>query len=514
MVLLAVAGVAVFLGLTVAHRSGQLVAKPVDGTICTSCVSVTGPSAKPTLYPGAPGSSMPVTFTNTTNGPIYVTELDVSFTNAFPSGCDASNFKVGESTPGATTSASGAQTTITYSPAQTIPAGQTWTDNTTLAMPDSNTSQDACKSLPLSISYLGKANYTVMTTTGLTTSTNTSTDTETLTATVGPDIQPASAGHTPGPGDGSVTFYTCSGSSSTSCTTLIGTSPVGAGGVATFTTSASAVGSYKVEAVFAPSDPTNYVTSTSPIVTENLSGCVAAPTGNAAVIVTGTGSGNYTAPANTSVWLNNATINGNVTVPSSSSLAATGGTINGSLTASGGPVAIAGTTITGNVQNTNGGLALGPSTLIKGSAQASGGGPFCSQGASSTGGQVQVRGNLQVQSLTSSSPATVCATTVGNNLLWQSNASPSTIGGTCGANTILGNMNVQNNSGPLSIGATGSGNAVSGNANVNGNSGGGTMTGNAVTGNCQLSGDKPGIVGMGNTTGKGNNQCNTTSSGA
>ena len=119
-----------------------------------------------------------------------------------------------------------------------------------------------------------------------------------------------------------------------------------------------------------------------------------------------------------------------------------------------------------------------------------------------------------IKSLTSSSPATVCATTVGNNLLWQSNASPSTIGGTCGANTILGNMNVQNNSGPLSIGATGSGNAVSGNANVNGNSGGGTMTGNAVTGNCQLSGDKPGIVGMGNTTGKGNNQCNTTSAGA
>jgi hypothetical protein len=169
--------------------------------------------------------------------------------------------------------------------------------------------------------------------------------------------------------------------------------------------------------------------------------------------------------------------------------------------------------VTGNVQQQNGGLSLGPATGVKGNVQATGGGPFCSQGTSGTQGQVQVKLNLTVQSLTSSTTSSVCATTVGNNLQWQQNASPGLVG-SCGGNTILGNLLVQNNSGNVTIGAPGAGNRVSGNISVSGNTGGGTMTGNTASGNCLLSADKPGIIGTSNTTGKGNNQCNTTSAGA
>jgi hypothetical protein len=126
---------------------------------------------------------------------------------------------------------------------------------------------------------------------------------------------------------------------------------------------------------------------------------------------------------------------------------------------------------------------------------------------------VQIRGNLQVQSLTSSTTSSVCSTNVGNNLLWQQNASPGLIG-SCGGNTILGNLQVQNNSGSVTVGAAGGANATTGNIIVNGNTGGGTLTGNHSGGNCLLSGDTPGIVGSSNTTAKSQNQCNTGAGGA
>lgn len=512
---IAAAAIAI-LGVARHQTTGTAQVVPANNTICTSCVSVAGPLATPVLYPGAAPSSIPVTFTNTTNGPIYLTSLQVGFTNAFPSGCPVSNFTIADSTQGAKASTSGATTTISYSPAQTIPAGQSWTDNATLAMPDTNSSQDGCQGLPLAMTYTGAANYTVMTTTGITETANPSTDSATLTATVAPDIQPASAAHTPGPGDGSVTFYSCSDNkSAASCTTNLGTAQVGAGGVASLAIPASAVGSYNLEGVYAPADPTNFVTSTSPIVTDTLSGCVTTQTTGASTILTAgqTYNGNYTVGSGSSLWLDGGTINGSVTVAGSGQFAATGGTVTGSVQSSGGPIALAGTTVLGNVTQQNGGLSLGPATVIKGNAQALGGGPFCSQGTSGTQGQVQVKLNLTVQSLTSSTGSTICSTSVGNNLQWQQNASPVAIGG-CGSNTILGNLLVQNNPGPVTIGAAGSGNVVSGNVNVSGNTGGGTIAGNAVTGNCTLTGDKPGIVGSANTTGKGLNQCNTTSAGA
>jgi hypothetical protein len=511
------AGLVIAFGGFAAHKPGSAQVVRADNTICTTCVSVAGPATNPVLYPGAPGSAMPITFTNTTNGPIYVTQLQVDFSNTFPASCPASNFAVADLTPAASVSASGSTTTISYSPAQTIPAGGTWTDSAaTLAMPDSNTSQDGCQKLALSMNYTASANYTVLTTTKLGTTSNPSADTATLSATIAPDIQPASAGHTPGPGDGTVTFYSCSDNTgASSCTTSLGSATPNVSGVATLSIPAGSVGSYNLEAVYSPpGGSTNFVGSTSQVVTDSLSGCVNAQTAGAATILRGgqTYSGNYTVNSGSSLWLDGGTINGNVTVLGNGQFAATGGTVNGNVQSSGGPIAMAGTTVTGNVQQQNGGLAIGPTTLIKGNAQDIGGGPVCAQGGSGQG-QVQVKGNFTVQSLRSNTTSSICNTTVGNNLQWQNNSSPGLIG-SCGGDTILGNLLVQNNSGPVTIGASGNPNVVSGNVNVSGNTGGGTITANKVTGNCQLTGDTPGIVGSANTTGKGQNSCNTTAAGA
>jgi hypothetical protein len=513
----AVAGLAMAVGGFAVHTFGTAQVVRADNTICTTCVAVAAPSTNPVLYPGATPSPIPVTFTNTTNGPIYVTQVDVGLSNPFPSGCPASNFVLDDKTAGASTSVSGTTTMIKYSPAQTIPAGGSWTDNAaTLAMPDTKAIQDDCQGLPLSMTYMATANYTVLTTTSITETSNPSSDSATLTATIAPDIHPATAAHTPGPTDGSVSFFSCSdNATASSCTTMLGTATPNSAGVATLSIPAGAVGSYNLEAVYVPSDPTNFVTSTSPIVTDTLSGCVNAQTVGAGTILKAgqTYNGNYTVNSGSSLWLDGGTINGDVTVLGNGQFAATGGTVIGNVQSSGGPIALSGTTVTGNVQQQNGGLSLGPATVIKGNAQATRGGPFCAQGSSGSQGQVQVKLNLTVQSLTSTTTSSVCSTTVGNNLQWQANASPGLIG-SCGKNTILGNLLVQNNSGNVTIGAAGSGNTISGNVNVSGNTGGGAITNNTASGNCQLSGDKPGIVGTSNTTGKGQNQCNSTSAGA
>jgi hypothetical protein len=490
---------------------------------CTSCLGVTGPPTTPVLYPGAAPAHMPVTFKNLTDTSLNVTALtvDVGLTGTTTAGCSVSDFRVGGadvSNSSPTLTASGSATTLTFRAPQPIAGGATWTYDTTLALADTGANQDGCQRRGLTMTYTGNATYTLLTTTALTVSQNASGDSATLTATISPtDSTAAAAGHTPGTGDGSVKFYQCTDASNpSSCTTLVGTtSSFGSPGVASITIPAGTVGSYNLQAVFVPSDPTNFVGSSSPVVTQTLTGCVQAQTTSASRII-GSGStynGNYEVTNGSSLWLNGGTITGNVAVDPGGQFAASGGTVGGNVQSSGGPIAVSGTTVNGNVQSQGGGLSLGPSTFVKGNVLASSGGPFCSQGTSATQGQVQIRGNLQVQSLTSSTSSSVCATNVGNNLLWQQNASPGLIG-SCGANTILGNLQVQNNSGNVTIGAAGSGNSTTGNIIVNGNTGGGTLTGNRAGGNCLLSGDKPGVVGASNTTGKSQNQCNTGSAGA
>lgn len=511
------AGVAFVLASTSYSGHHGLLERPVAG----SAFSISGPTTPPVLYPGAQASALPLTITNTSSAPIYVTSLTVAFTNAFPVTCPASNFEVNGvvlagSTPGVTIDLSSNQFTV---PAEINGTPGTATYPATLGIIDTNTPQDGCQNLNLAMSFSGTAQYSVLTTTTLTSAQDPGNTTATLTATVAPDITPASAASTPGPSDGTVTFYQCADAACSSGTPLT-TAPLNTSGVATATVTLS-TGAYQLYATFNPTDKTTFVQSTSPTISQAISLCVTTPTNGASHIITGTYSGNWEVTSGTSLWLNGGTINGNVTVDSGGQFGASGGTIYGNVQSSGGPVALLGTTVKGNVQSQNGALALGPLTTIGGNAQAQGGGPFCSEGNPAVGTQkampVQVRGNLQGQGLTSGSTSSVCATTVGNNLQWQSNASPSLIG-SCGGNTILGNLIVQANARTLTIGASNAGgitnsNATTGNIIIQSNTGGGTLTNNTAGGNCLLQSNKPGIVGTGNSA-KGPNQCNTGSAGA
>lgn len=489
---------------------------PVD-----TCIQIAGSSTGPVFYPGAKPVSLPITLTNGTTDTIYVTSVAITFTNSWQLGCSAAEFQLTSSDSGASPLASGPITTINFAPGLGIMGGQSVPAGVLLTLPD-NGNQNGCERQGLTFSYTATAQYTVPTTTSLAVTPAAGSDSATLTASIAPDIAPISAGHAPGVADGTVQFLQCT----PSATSLTGYSCSGAGtgtwatggGVATLSVPASNVGTYYYEAVFTPtSGSTDFTSSTSPIVTTTLSGCVTAQTSAATQIINGTTfSGNYTVGSGTSLWLENGTMTGNVTVTGTGEFAASGGTVDGNVQSTGGAIAMSGTTVLGNVQTQNGGLSLGPTTVIKGNAQAQGGGPFCSQGSATA--PVQVRGNLLAQSLTSQTTSSVCSTTVGNNLQWQSNSSPGLIG-SCGGNTVLGNLLVQGNGGTVTIGppggGTGTGNTVNGNINVSGNTGSGsTITGNKAVGNCQLSGDKPGIVGSANTTGKGNNQCNTGSAGA
>jgi hypothetical protein len=134
---------------------------------------------------------LPVTFGNPMSVPIYVTSLTVDFTNAFPSGCLPSWFQLGGSSPPDGTS----EATINLPTPLAVPAGSADSPGTTqyaatLALANVDQNQDACKNLPLTLSYSARAYYTVQTATSLSVSASGSGGSHSLTlrATVAPDI--------------------------------------------------------------------------------------------------------------------------------------------------------------------------------------------------------------------------------------------------------------------------------------------------------------------------------------
>jgi hypothetical protein len=173
---------------------------------------------------------------------------------------------------------------------------------------------------------------------------------------------------------------------------------------------------------------------------------------------------------------------------------------------------VQGTAVGGTITTTNAPVGLGAGTSAKGDVKISGGGPICIDGTSSR--PVQVGGSLTIAQLASSSTvATICSTSVNNNLSLTNSAEPVIVGGSssCAGNSVTGTLTVQGNSGRLSIGAagTGMGNTMKGSITVSGNTGGGMLTNNSTSLTCTLQNDTPGIVGSLNTA-KGTNTCNRT----
>jgi hypothetical protein len=218
--------------------------------------TISSPSVGPVLYPGAP-SSLALTITNNVSAPITVTSLTVSIISPLPSACPASNIQLNG------VAFAGSPPHVTLSTSQTISTSAPVSPTPTLMLVDNHVSQDSCKNAGLSFSYSGSANYTVPTTTSLAVAPSPSSvgQSVTLTATVTPNVNPASAASSSPAG--TVGFEECTNSG---CTTFVslGTGTLNGSGVATKTTSFAALGSYRLFAVYTPSDSTSFVASASP----------------------------------------------------------------------------------------------------------------------------------------------------------------------------------------------------------------------------------------------------------
>ena len=267
--------------------SGSCPANPLSPPNFSVCGPALG--AGPVLYPGAAASTLPLKFYNAANVPISVSTLQVTFTNAFPTGsppCDPTALRVNgpsataSGSPPGSPSGSPPVVTLSFSPYLPVPAGTvanpgTTTYNATLALADIG-NQDACENLGLVMSYLASAQYTEVyaTATAVTSSLNPSpvgqhvTYTATVTASVTGSQLPVPSSPT-----GTVTFKD---GTTTICTANI---PVTSTGTTTSTatcpvTYASTTGSpHSITAVYANSDG-NFSGSTSPVLTQvvNASG--------------------------------------------------------------------------------------------------------------------------------------------------------------------------------------------------------------------------------------------------
>ncbi len=132
--------------------------------------SVCGPTTDhgPVLYPGASVSTLPLNFYNPLSVPIEVTSLTVKFTNTFPTHCVSSAFHVN----GTALAGTPPQVTMDFTGHPILVSANSATSSgatydATLALADSG-NQDACKNLPLAMSYTATAQYTDATTTVLT----------------------------------------------------------------------------------------------------------------------------------------------------------------------------------------------------------------------------------------------------------------------------------------------------------------------------------------------------------
>ena len=155
------------------------------------------------------------------------------------------------------------------------------------------------------------------------------------------------------------------------------------------------------------------------------------------------------------------TFSGNLTVTGTQACILVGGGASGNITESGGNLVLSGATVGGNVTISGAStFTIGPSSTIK--------------------------GNLQIQSLTSGSATNqVCSTTINGNLQFQSNKAPVLIGSsstTCAGNTIKGSLQVISNTAAITL----DGNTVSGAMQVESNSATVTMDTNKVSGALQV----------------------------
>jgi hypothetical protein len=315
--------------------------------VSSSCTNSSGfcvssPSSGPVLYPGAAPSSFPLTFTNSMSVGISVYQFTVTFTNV-PANCSSSAFQVS----GKAASGSPAAVTVSLATPVFVQAGSSYAYPATLALADNGQDQSRCANAGLSMSYQALANYTVPTTTTLTSSPNPSFGSQpvTLTATVAPNITPVSAGSTPA---GTVTFYQCSTPACSQATgTSLGSSALSSG-VATLTHTFTQLAKYYLIAVYTPTDATNFsgssssstpltqvVQCSSSIATKQGQGLTVNAGQDVCITLAGSVGSSVTVNGGGRLDVLGGTINGSLTIQTGGALNFQAGTLNAALTSTG-----------------------------------------------------------------------------------------------------------------------------------------------------------------------------------
>lgn len=309
--------------------------------------SITGTiSSSPTVQTAAtllPGAQRYLWYkvTNLLNVPITVQSLSISGVTS-PAGCAASNLNYAGTTFSGTLVVPASGTN-----AVSVPISLT---NLNISQNNAGSSTENCANKSFALAFTGSAIYTAVTTTVLSAtpmSPAVAGQPVSLSATVSASTSGAT---TP---TGSVTFYSCIGSTCATKTS-VGSGALNGSGVATTSTTPATAGTYYYEAIYTPTDTTNFAPGTSNVVTRQVNFTNAC--GTSAKI-----NGGLTVAAGKYVFVN-CTVNGAVTVQSGGSLFLQGASVNGGITSTGASaLMVCGSSINGGVaaSGTSGFILIG-----------------------------------------------------------------------------------------------------------------------------------------------------------
>lgn len=221
-----------------------------DFTI-TSTISDSPTSATPSalLYPGVT-DYLWYTASNPLSLPITVVAMSIASTTP-PSNCATSNLDLAKTA---------------FASSLVVPANGAITETTPqpILLIDTATNQDGCEGSTFTFTFTGVATYTDPTTTVLTSSPNTSSSGQSVSFAA--TVTAANPGIDPSGPTGSVTFDQCAAVTCASSRTVLGSVTVGSNDQAGYLTSSLPVGTWYIEAIYRPTDPTSFIGSTSNII--------------------------------------------------------------------------------------------------------------------------------------------------------------------------------------------------------------------------------------------------------
>jgi hypothetical protein len=328
---------------------------PLRGAILTSATAFGLSGAVGNLAPGV-ASTLTLTVTNPYSAAISLNSVTVSVpATSVPPTCGLSNLTINNAVFPTTASGGAFALTIT-APTSPLPVSIPANSSAPVSLPIlmARTASNGCASVTFPFNYSATAAYTATTKTTIASSSNPSLfgNSVTFTATVASSVTPDPGAGTPA---GTVSFYLCTnpttlttGSAASACTTAkaVGSGvAVNASGQASVSTAGLPPGSEPLFAVFTPTDPTNYSSSSSAILAQTVTfstPCITAKISKPYTVASGqsicietTVSGSVTVNSGGALYLLGATVSSTFSSTGATSLELCGSSISGGIAISG-----------------------------------------------------------------------------------------------------------------------------------------------------------------------------------